>query len=290
MSYFRNSILFYIIPCVYVLVTNRDEEEQLGGKQVPIEDWPFIAVLFNDRAICGYGIFITPKCVVTNADILLSPDTDIEDIVIGYGSEQLRGLSKMNPLAFIINKDEDLGIIVLEENVALSRKVELGIFSYNKPNESDVCQTAGWAVSWENGTYSTNFLREYNAVVSSYTDCSIIADENNICTNESKDLYVCPFSEGAPLVCQGQICGISKKTNCGNYNPNVWHDVSLTKLHNFILDNVYTNCSNFSNILPLLILHNKQIEVLADIKTKSSAVRISITAIYFYCYYILKLL
>ncbi|XP_059225740.1 trypsin alpha-3-like, partial [Stomoxys calcitrans] len=197
----------------------------VGGQEASIERLPYqVSVRLDTNTllhICGGAIY-APRVIVTAAHCIKGRFASTIRIVAGKSSilddDEGYRVSKLIHHSGYNKKTHanDVGLIILAENLAYSASVQPIPLALAKPNKGETAVVSGWGKSDENAASLTNQLHmaELSIVDSEYCNNqyaskSYAITEEMICAgveDASKDS--CQGDSGGPLVVNGKLVGV----------------------------------------------------------------------------------
>uniref|UniRef100_A0A8C6KYZ0 Granzyme A-like n=1 Tax=Nothobranchius furzeri TaxID=105023 RepID=A0A8C6KYZ0_NOTFU len=201
--------------------------EIINGKEVQQHSLPFMALLENDKPMCG-GVLIDPKWVLTAAHC-----RDIKTVLLGVHSikdkakeknfRQVRKVKKSIPHP-CFDKDErvnDLRLLKLDKAVKLTKWVSALKLNYNvkEPTAGSRCLVAGWGKTNNRVDKMSDVLMSVNVTVIDRVKCNSpdyynfnpVITKSMICAgSDGKNVAdTCQGDSGGPIICNGFLAGVT---------------------------------------------------------------------------------
>uniref|UniRef100_A0A8C6KV34 Granzyme A-like n=1 Tax=Nothobranchius furzeri TaxID=105023 RepID=A0A8C6KV34_NOTFU len=206
--------------------------EIINGKEVQQHSLPFMALLENDKPMCG-GVLIDPKWVLTAICIPLDHTPDKLTVLLGVHSikdkakeknfRQVRKVKKSIPHP-CFDKDErvnDLRLLKLDKAVKLTKWVSALKLNYNvkEPTAGSRCLVAGWGKTNNRVDKMSDVLMSVNVTVIDRVKCNSpdyynfnpVITKSMICAgSDGKNVAdTCQGDSGGPIICNGFLAGVT---------------------------------------------------------------------------------
>ncbi|CRK91130.1 CLUMA_CG004817, isoform A [Clunio marinus] len=218
----------------------------VGGANVGLGLVPFMASLrtLQNLHFCG-GSILTNRWILTSGQCVFGRALNSINVVVGTVTLNAGGVTirstnitihpGYNP-ATLIN---DVGLIFVASNIALSNNVQLGAISANIIGQGMSAQVSGWGSNVLGGGVSSNNLLRMTTNIISNAECrsrhsrfdESRVTNDKICTFTRSDEGTCYGDEGGALVVNGLIAGIASwQVACGQGIPDVYERIAPHRL------------------------------------------------------------
>ncbi|KAF7230871.1 granzyme A isoform X1 [Nothobranchius furzeri] len=216
-----------ISSVILLTASSGHSSEIINGKEVQQHSLPFMALLENDKPMCG-GVLIDPKWVLTAAHC-----RDIKTVLLGVHSikdkakeknfRQVRKVKKSIPHP-CFDKDErvnDLRLLKLDKAVKLTKWVSALKLNYNvkEPTAGSRCLVAGWGKTNNRVDKMSDVLMSVNVTVIDRVKCNSpdyynfnpVITKSMICAgSDGKNVAdTCQGDSGGPIICNGFLAGVT---------------------------------------------------------------------------------
>nr|XP_015803106.2 granzyme A isoform X1 [Nothobranchius furzeri] len=216
-----------ISSVILLTASSGHSSEIINGKEVQQHSLPFMALLENDKPMCG-GVLIDPKWVLTAAHC-----RDIKTVLLGVHSikdkakeknfRQVRKVKKSIPHP-CFDKDErvnDLRLLKLDKAVKLTKWVSALKLNYNvkEPTAGSRCLVAGWGKTNNRVDKMSDVLMSVNVTVIDRVKCNSpdyynfnpVITKSMICAgSDGKNVAdSCQGDSGGPIICNGFLVGVT---------------------------------------------------------------------------------
>ncbi|CAG9827545.1 unnamed protein product [Diabrotica balteata] len=225
----NSSMRVYVLVACILLIANQCESADshyriVGGNDTTIEKHPWIvSIQFLRVHFCG-GALVDEETVITAAHCLNDVSGRIT-IVAGTADLTQEGTSvkvqsiliheNYNPDVSLF--DYDIAILKLSEKITFSDKIQpinLPVEDTDVPEDTPV-STAGWGVTEEGGSTTSDILLEINIKIVDRQTCKELLQEvgevteRMICAGYLKGgIDTCQSDSGGPLELNGTLIGI----------------------------------------------------------------------------------
>ncbi|XP_026198937.1 granzyme A-like [Anabas testudineus] len=236
-----------LISCtVLLMVQTSDGSEIIDGKEVKPHSMPFMALLKNNKYMCG-GTLISPSWVLTAAHC-----EDMKTVLLGVhsikknekNSRQVRNVEKQFPHPYYDakNKNNDIMLLKLDKPVKQTKPVGLLKLSNSvkDPKAGTVCVVAGWGRTDYNIKQISDVLMSVKVTVVDRKKCNSSEHYNHRITSDmicagsdgKNRADTCQGDSGGPLLCNGALVGVTSfGRGCGDIKfPGVYAFLSAKQL------------------------------------------------------------
>jgi len=192
----------------------------IGGSEVKIEDFPYqISLQLSGSHRCG-GSVVAPNVILTAAHCVRGINARDLTIRVGSSSKTSGGLvvkvkkyidhELYNPSTI----DFDIAILVLEENLQYSDKIQPIEMATQEATDGDNCVVSGWGNQKEGVPSSPDNLKAAKIRIISNSNCkayygsSSITDRMMCAGVPEGGQGSCQGDSGGPLTVNGKVVGV----------------------------------------------------------------------------------
>ncbi|XP_068632233.1 chymotrypsin-1-like [Battus philenor] len=212
---------------------NQYQSRIVGGEPAPQGSVPYIVALTTGDAVrnffCG-GSMITTRCILTAAHCIVAAAPDgylIDSLRAIVGTDTWRYGGQMYSISTNFTYPEydanelvnDLGFLVTNNDVDLSREVQVVPLNFDYVGGDVLCKAAGWGLISRSGPLSETLLQLYVETITA-EECikeiertseaigmrlPTIVPEAHLCVYHSPGHGMCSGDSGGPLVTANNI-------------------------------------------------------------------------------------
>ncbi|XP_035917487.1 chymotrypsin-1-like [Anopheles stephensi] len=213
--------LLLIVTCAsFITFFARAQLRQVGGKDVSVRQYPFVAAIAYTRQLVGNGAIITPNWILTSASAVYHyPDSEYS---IAVGTDDFHSPANWHEVSKIIRHpefvgwDNNIAMVLVRDTVKYGDTVKPINIATNSPDTVEVTM-----LSYGKNEHSTTHLRAATyTLISDNVDCvgllkesaakEIIWRQHGFCLipppgTEQGQWY---NDAGAPLVAHGELYAV----------------------------------------------------------------------------------